>query len=107
MDEKQISQIEKEQVFAAKKKVKRIRALYLHLFAFVALNLFLFIDRYLPSEVGSNYYYFILVLWGVWLAYSCLKVFGNFWIFSEKWEKKMFRRLLAKEKRAVKQKSKG
>lgn len=104
MDEKQREQLEQQQVFAAKKKVKKIRSLYLNIFAFLAINLFLFIDNYLPNNMGSNYYLLLLVLWGGWLCYSCLKTFGNFWIFSDKWERKTLRRLLAKEKKSLKEK---
>lgn len=104
MDEKQREQIEQQQVFVAKKKVKKIRSLYLNIFAFVALNLILFIDKYLPNDTGNNYYVLILMVWGGWLGYSFLKVYGNFWIFSEKWERKTLKKVLSKEKKALKDK---
>lgn len=107
MDEKQREQLEQQQVFVAKKKVKKLRSLYLNIFAFVALNLFLFIDNYLPSNAGNNYFVLFLTIWGGWLGYSFLKVYGNFWIFSEQWERKTFRKVLAKEKKALKEKLKS
>lgn len=91
-------QLEKERIFSAKKKVKKMRTLYLNAFAFLMVNVFIVIDSYLPPSVNENHYYILLVIWGVWLGYTALKVSGRFWIFSEKWEKKEIEKVLAKTK---------
>lgn len=85
---------EREMLYAAKKKVKKLKSLYLNFILFVGVNCLILLNYVLPASVSSNNYYYLVVLWGAYLMYSSFTVIGSFWIFSDDWEENKIQEIL-------------
>ena len=86
----------RELLFLAKRKVKRIKSLYLNFIVFVCVNCLIVVNHFLPANVSNNNYYWIIVLWAGYLLYHFCTLFESFWIFSERWEQKKIQKELKK-----------
>lgn len=79
----------------AKKRVKQLKAFYLHLISFVMINLFLFLLNYLTSP-WSLWFYWVTLFWGIALVLHWLTiiVFGN--RLGKDWEERKIQEILDK-----------
>lgn len=87
---------ESELLFIARRKVQRIKSLYLNFLLFLAVNALIVVNHFLPANVSNNNYYWLIVLWGGYLLYHCCTLFESFWIFSSRWEEKKTQKELEK-----------
>lgn len=83
----------------AKKKVKEIKGFYIHLFVYLAVNLFL-ISR--NAQQGDNLTdidnYWTAIFWGIGLLVHAIRVFVPNFILGKDWEERKIRELMDKYK---------
>jgi len=97
----------------AKKRVAKIRGFYKHLAAYLIVNIVLFLVRDKMTVVLLNKRVFgspeILesinwdvfgtpIIWGIFLVFHAIKVFGNFSLFGKNWEEKKIQQYIEENK---------
>lgn len=80
----------------AKERVEAIRDFYIHLIAYVVVNLILFSINMIVSP-DSLWFFWPLVGWGIGFAIHALSVFGFGPRFGADWEERKIRELMEKE----------
>ncbi|RZS93342.1 2TM domain-containing protein [Aquimarina brevivitae] len=98
-----MNDFEKQQAYErAKKKVEKEKGFYIHLTAYVIINIFLlllnldFADRGLERLLDWKLY-ITPIAWGIGLLFHFLSVFGPNFIFSKDWEERKIKELMDKE----------
>jgi len=85
-----------------KKRVRAVSGFYKHLTAYVLVNIFLIVLKYVRLETGETFWSFstfsTAFFWGIGLAFHALGVFGNHVLFGKDWEERKIRALMDKEK---------
>ena len=99
--------LEEERYVLAKKKVKKIKDFYMHLFWYVLINIFLSAviifglmndGKETFSEALGNFgVYSTWFFWGIGVFFHALGTFGLGNIMSKKWEEKKIEELMEKE----------
>lgn len=93
---------EKELYKMAQKRIKEIKGFYIHLIAYVLVNIFLFVINSNLFKTGSiNIDFGSLSLpffWGIGVAAHCASVFGPNIFLGKNWEEKKIKEILDKEK---------
>ncbi len=90
---------------AAQKRVKDIKAFYVHLTVYLVINtgIFLLITRETGLMEGltniSNYS--TLFFWGIGLFAHWASIFGFNMFFGKKWEEKKIREIMEKDKKKI------
>ncbi len=79
----------KEEIQAAKKKVKKKKEFYEHLMAYVTVNIGLMILNLLVSP-GRWWFFFPMLGWGIGLMFHYVDVFGipGFGMLDKEWEER-------------------
>nr|WP_315033408.1 2TM domain-containing protein [uncultured Chryseobacterium sp.] len=86
----------------AKKQVERLRAFYMHLFAYLVVNILIVFYNCSQLEPGETYFqfknFFTATLWGIGLVAHAITVFlpKSNWV--KKWEDRKIRDLMGKQK---------
>ena len=97
------SGITNEEYYMAYKRVKRIKAFYIHLIVYVFVNLYLIFNRCYETnstEVLSQLHtYSTAFFWGIGLVAHGLSVFGREIFFGSGWEERKIREYMEKDKR--------
>ena len=82
----------------AKKQVKEIKGFYVHLFVYVAVNLFLiFINLKYSSE--HLWFFWATMGWGIGVLFHGLGVFKVMPFFGKNWEEDKIKELMEKDKK--------
>ena len=86
----------------ALQKVRKVRAFYNHLIAYVLFNTIIIITNY-PGKPAAEFWTFntfsIAFFWGIGLASHAASVFGRNIFFSTEWEERKIRQLMEKDKK--------
>ena len=86
----------------AKKRVKRIKGFYTHLFVYIGVNLFIVYLNYSQLKPGETYFqwqnFLTLFFWGIGLLAHGLRVFLPNFILGKNWEEQKIRELMEKNK---------
>lgn len=86
----------------AKKRVKRIKGFYTHLFVYICVNLFIVYLNYSQLKPGETYFqwqnFLTLFFWGIGLLTHGLSVFLPNFILGKNWEEQKIRELMEKNK---------
>ena len=94
---------QEERYLKAKKRIKKEKGFYGHLFWYVVVNAFLLIRVYMNLSAGESFFEYhhftTLFFWGIGLFIHWIGVFGNNLIFSKNWEKRKMDEFMDKEKR--------
>ncbi|WP_299053061.1 2TM domain-containing protein [uncultured Polaribacter sp.] len=99
--------LKEQEYIRAKKKVKEMKAFYIHLIVYVLVNIFLsgiIIFGLTQSgetlaEATSNFgVYSTWIFWGIGLFFHWLNVFGFGSIISKDWEAKKIKEIMEKDK---------
>jgi hypothetical protein len=77
----------------AKERVKALRGFYIHLAAYVIVNLFLFLLNILVSP-DSLWFYWPLFGWGIAVVLHAVSVFGSGHLSGTDWEEKKIREIM-------------
>lgn len=98
MDTKQFNE---DRYYFAKKRVKKIKGFYVHLFVYVAVNLFLVLLNSRNLHVGETYFkfenFYTAIFWGIGLLAHALSVFGLHFLFGSQWEDRKMKEFMQKE----------
>jgi len=93
---------EKELYKMAQKRFKEIRDFYIHLIAYIVVNVFILVinsNILSGGNININFGIFSLpFFWGIGVAAHCASVFGPNLILGKKWEEKKIKEILDKEK---------
>ena len=82
----------------AKKQVKEIKGFYVHLFVYVAVNLFLiFINLKYSSQ--HLWFFWTTMGWGIGVLFHGLGVFKVMPFFGKNWEEDKIKELMEKDKK--------
>ena len=80
----------------AKERVEALKDFYIHLTAYVVVNLILFSINMIVSP-DSLWFFWPLMGWGIGLAIHVLSVFGPSLWFGADWEQRKIQELMEKE----------
>ena len=88
----------------AKKRVEEIKGFYIHLFVYMAVNVFILVAIY--SSVSGNWsnfwdlgHFFTPIFWGIGLAFHATKVFALNPFFSKDWEERQIQKYIDEDKK--------
>jgi len=90
--------IEDKDYERARKRVEELRAFYVHLFTYIAVNLFLFVLNMI-SNPGTWWFFWPLLGWGFGLAAHAGSVFLWNPFFGKDWEERKIKEIMEKEKK--------
>ena len=86
----------------AKRRVKRIKGFYTHLFVYVCVNLLIVYINYQDLKLGETYFqwqnFLTLFFWGIGLLAHGLSVFLPNFILGNDWEERKIKELMNKNK---------
>jgi hypothetical protein len=86
----------------AKKQVERLRAFYMHLFAYLVVNILIVFYNYSQLDPGESYFqfknFFTATLWGIGLVAHAITVFLPKTNFVRNWENKKIKEMMDKQK---------
>lgn len=83
----------------AKEQVIQIRGFYMHLAAYLLVNLFLFVTNWLTSP-GDWWFHWPLFGWGIGLALHGMSVFFEGGMWGKQWEEKKIKELMGDDQDA-------
>ena len=88
---------------SAYKQVKRIKGFYIHVLAYVFVNIFLIASSYYNDTWGIEKFvrwesFSTAFFWGIGLAAHGLSVFGRNLFFNANWEEKKIKEFMDKDK---------
>ncbi len=85
----------------AKKQVERLRAFYMHLFAYAVVNILIVFYNYSQLAPGESYFhfknFFTATLWGIGLVAHAVTVFLPKANFVKKWEDQEIKKMMDKK----------
>lgn len=88
----------------AKKRVEEIKGFYIHLFVYLAVNIFILVGVF--SSVSGNWsnfwdvgHFFTPIFWGVGLAFHAAKVFAFNPFFGKDWEERQIQKYIEEDKK--------
>jgi hypothetical protein len=90
-----------QQYLQAYKKVKRIKGFYIHLGAYLIVNVFIIAANIQLDDISHLWRwetFSTALFWGIGLAAHGLSVFGDDLVFNRQWEDKKIKELMDKEK---------
>ncbi len=82
---------------AAKKRVKEIKDFYTHVIVFVAINFGLFLLDAIDGSGNLDWFYWVVVGWGVALLIHAFYVFGIEGLLGHDWEERKINELLGEK----------
>lgn len=84
----------------AQKKVKKIKAFYIHLLVYIISNVYMSIVAYRDHGIEGVGYTLMGfgLFWGIGLLFHWYGVFGKSFLFSKAWEKRKIEELMMKDK---------
>jgi len=86
----------------AHKRVKKIKAFYVHALVFVLVNAFIIVSKYDKAVLGSGVSFVetfsTALFWGIGLLGHGLTVFGRDIFFSADWEERKIKEFMDKDK---------
>jgi len=80
----------------AKERVEELRGFYMHLAAYLAVNLFIFIVNWITSP-EHWWFFWPLFGWGIGLAIHAFAVFYEGGLMGKQWEEKKIKELMGDE----------
>ena len=82
---------------AAKKRVKEIKDFYSHIIVYVAVNIGLFFLDLFDSSGSLDWFYWVVLGWGVAVLIHGFYVFGIEGVFGHDWEERKINELLGEK----------
>ncbi|WP_292522155.1 2TM domain-containing protein [Methanoculleus sp.] len=89
---------EQERYARAKEYVEGLQGFYVHLAAYIIVNVLLFAFNIL-TDPGGLWFYWVTIFWGVGLALHAIGVFAGDRVFGREWEERKIREVMEREKR--------
>lgn len=89
---------EQERYARAKSRVEEIRGFYMHLAAYIAVNLLL-IGINMVTSPGTLWFFWVTIFWGVGLIFHALGVFVGGRVLGRDWEERKIREIMEREER--------
>jgi hypothetical protein len=89
---------EQDRYARAKSRVEEIRGFYMHLAAYIAVNLLLFGINMVTSP-GTLWFFWVTIFWGVGLIFHGLGVFVGGRVLGRDWEERKIREIMEREER--------
>ncbi|HLV14876.1 MAG TPA: 2TM domain-containing protein [Xanthomarina sp.] len=94
---------ELERLERARKRVKKIKGFYTHLFVYIIINIMIVIINIQDLKAGESYFqyknFFTLFFWGIGLAIHALSVFLPDIVLGKNWEERKIKELMDEEKK--------
>ena len=90
-----------QQYIQAYKKVKRIKGFYIHLSAYLIVNILIIASNFRWDDIGHLLRwqtFSTAFFWGIGVLAHGLSVFGDELVFNRQWEEKKIKELMEKEK---------
>lgn len=89
--------LEQDRYYQAQKKVREIKAFYMHLVVFIAVNIFLAVLN-LMTTPHELWFYWTTLGWGIGVFFHGMKAFNYSPFFNKEWEERKIKQFLDKEK---------
>jgi hypothetical protein len=89
---------EQDRYARAKSRVDEIRGFYMHLAAYIAVNLLLFGINMVTSP-GTLWFFWVTIFWGVGLIFHALGVFVGGRVLGRDWEERKIQEIMEREER--------
>lgn len=93
---------EEKRYAKAKKRVKKIKGFYLHLFWYLIVNIFLLVMIYKNSDSNEDFFelehFTTPFFWGIGLLFHWIGVFGRNIFFSKDWENRKIEEFMDNDK---------
>lgn len=87
----------------AEKRIRKIKGFYTHLAIYLILNTLFIAYQFWHAPKGTGLfqwkYFSTAFFWGLGLLGHAAGIFGEFLVFSRKWEERQIRRYMEREKR--------
>ncbi len=85
----------------ARNRMEEIKGFYIHLFAYIVVNIGLFVINYLSSP---QYWWFVwpLLGWGIGLVSHALSIFVFHGFLGHEWEESQIKKYIGRDKRKQK-----
>ncbi|WP_089888181.1 2TM domain-containing protein [Kriegella aquimaris] len=88
----------------AKKRVEELKGFYIHLFVYMAVNVFILVGVYssVSGDMDSFWdlgHFFTPIFWGIGLAFHAAKVFGFSPFFNKEWEERQIQKYIDEDKK--------
>ena len=77
---------------AARKRVRELKNVYVHLVIYLTVNLFMFVADVLTGD--GWWFYWLLFAWGIGIAAHGLSVFVETEWFGQRWEERKIREMM-------------
>lgn len=94
-------QFNEDRYYFAKRRVKRLKGFYSHLWVYIAVNIFLIVINSSNLQVGDSYFkienFYTAIFWGIGLLAHAISVFGFHSLFGRAWEEKKLKEFMDKE----------
>ena len=94
---------EQQKFHRAQKRVQAISGFYKHLLAYILVNLFLLVIKYINLDGDETFFTFstftTAIYWGIGLAFHAIGVFGRHLFFGSNWEERKIREIMEKDRR--------
>ena len=92
----------------AKKKVRSIKGFYMHLLAYILVNLFIIVSRWMNLKPEEDYFNFSIFstafFWGFGLLFHAMGVFGTSIFLGSNWEERKIKEMMGQEEEKKTQK---
>lgn len=81
----------------ARKRVREVKGFYTNLFTYIIVNVFLAIINLITSPTRL-WFIWVVIVWGIGIAYQAYSVFGKNRMFGAEWEEKKIKEYMDKGK---------
>lgn len=81
----------------ARKRVKELKGFYSNLVTYVIVNIFLAAVNIITSP-GHYWFIWVVIGWGIGLAFQAFSVFGKNILFGRQWEERKIKEYMDKNK---------
>ncbi|MBL8008555.1 MAG: 2TM domain-containing protein [Ignavibacteria bacterium] len=81
----------------ARKRVKALKGFYSNLVTYIIVNTFLAIINIITSP-GHYWFIWVVIGWGIGLAFQAFSVFGKNVLFGREWEERKIKEYMDKNK---------
>ncbi|MCK9307990.1 MAG: 2TM domain-containing protein [Methanoculleus sp.] len=89
---------EQERYARAKEHVEALQGFYIHLAAYIIVNVLLFAADIL-TDPGTLWFFWVTIFWGVGLIFHALGVFVGGRVLGRDWEERKIREIMEREER--------